>query len=111
MKLMAGVYLMLACYGPTNAQVPIIILKSEPVNHINTQLTNRTVKLITDHYNLDVNSYRYLKIKVKPDSFQNGLPRELIVYRLHREKYSYETDRLFIDETFAVVGEEKNIQI
>lgn len=111
MKLLAGVYLMLACYGPASSQVPIIILKSEPANYINDQLTNRTVKLITDYYNLDVNSYRYLKIKVRPDSFQNGLPRELIVYRLHREKYFYETDRLFVDETFSVVKEEKNITV
>jgi len=110
MKLLAGIYCMLASYGSTGAQVPIVMIKPETVQ-INDQLTDRTVRLITDYYNLEMDSTRYLKIKVKPDLFQNGLPRELIVYRLHQDKYQYEMDRLFIDETFAVIGEEKNIKV
>jgi hypothetical protein len=111
MKLLASAYLMLDFYGTTNTQVPIVILKSEGLQHINDKLANRTVQLITDYYNLDENSERYLKIKVRLDRFHNGFPRELIVYRLYRERYLYETDRLFIDENFTVIKEEKNIKV
>lgn len=111
MKLLASAYLMLEFYNTTNTQIPIVILKSETVQYISDQLANRTVQLITDYYNLDEYSERYLKIKVKPGNFHNGLPRELIVYRLHRERYLYETDRLFVDDNYSVTKEEKNIKV
>ena len=101
---------MLACYGLTTPQVPIVILKDDCDGAI-VPPSDRIVQLITDYYGHETISKNYLKIKVKPDGFKDGLPRELIVYRLFRDKYYYETDRLFVDESFAVVGEEKNIQI
>ena len=97
-------------YTHTDTQVPIVILKSDCDGAI-APPSDRIVQLITDYYGNQDISRNYLKIKVKPDCFRNGLPRELIVYRLFRDRYHYETDRLFLDDSFAVVMEEKNIQI
>ena len=100
---------MITSYNRTGTQIPIVILQSDAMV-LNDQLTNRTVKLITEYYNLESNLARYLKIKVKPSRILDGVLREVIVYRLFRDQYLYETDRLFIDETFTVVREEKNIK-
>lgn len=101
---------MLAYYGLTETQVPIVILKNDCDGAI-VPPSDRIVQLITNYYGHEDIARNYLKIKVQPNSFKNGLPQELIVYRLFRDKYHYETDRLFVDESFAVVKEEKNIQI
>ncbi|MDA8139581.1 MAG: hypothetical protein M0036_13105 [Desulfobacteraceae bacterium] len=101
---------MLAYYGLNEAQVPIVILKDHFDGQTNPP-SDRIVQLITDHYGSESIAKNYLKIKVRPDCFKNGLPQELIVYRLFRDKYYYEADRLIVDETFAVIGEEKNIRI
>ena len=101
---------MLAFYSLPGSQVPIVILKNRCDGAMELP-SDRIVQLIAEYYGSDILSRNYLKIKVQPYSFENGLPRELIVYRLLRDKYHYETDRLFVDESFSVLREEKNIQI
>lgn len=102
---------MLAYYSLTDeSQVPIVILKSDSDGAI-APPSDQIVQLITNHYGHQDISRNYLKIKVKPECYKDGVPRELIVYRLFRDKYHYETDRLILDESFAVVMEEKNIKL